>query len=167
MVIPRTYKDGFISLNEKEHDMSNLSKYKNQYQTMVTEYSPKNKVISNSLRAFWVGGSICILGQMIMDVVMNYGMAKDDAATMSSVLLILLSTILTGMNIYDSIGKYGGAGALIPITGFANSMVSSAMEFKTEGYVYGLGAKLFTIAGPVVVFGTIASVVVGIIYYFV
>lgn len=147
--------------------MSNLSKYKGQYQTIVEEYSPKNKVVMNSLRAFWVGGSICILGQIIMDVAMNYGMVKDDAATLSSVLLILLSTVLTGLNIYDNIGKYGGAGALVPITGFANSMVSSAMEFKTEGYVYGLGAKLFTIAGPVVVFGTIASVVVGIIYYFV
>jgi stage V sporulation protein AC len=147
--------------------MSNLSKYKGQYQTIVEEYSPKNKVVMNSLRAFWVGGSICILGQIITDVAMNYGMAKDDAATLSSVLLILLSTVLTGLNIYDNIGKYGGAGALVPITGFANSMVSSAMEFKTEGYVYGLGSKLFTIAGPVVVFGTIASVVVGIIYYFV
>ena len=147
--------------------MANISKYKGQYQTMITEYSPKNRVVINSLRAFWVGGTFCILGQAIMDIAMNYGMPKDEAATLSSVLLILLSTILTALNIYDNIGKYGGAGALVPITGFANSMVSSAMEFKTEGYVYGLGAKLFTIAGPVIVFGTIASVVVGIIYYFV
>ena len=94
------------------------------------------------------------------------GFSEPDAGTLSTITLILLSTILTALNLYDKIGNYAGAGSIIPITGFANSMVSAAMEYKKEGYIFGMGAKLFTVAGPVIVFGTISSVIVGILYYF-
>ncbi len=147
--------------------MANIKQLKSQYQQIVKSHSPKNNVLRNSLRAFWVGGTICIIGQALTNVYMFYGMEREDAKMLMTVTLILLSTILTALNVYDNIGQYAGAGALVPITGFANSMVSSAMEFKKEGYIYGLGAKLFVVAGPVIVFGTIASVVVGIIYYLV
>lgn len=147
--------------------MANVKQLKPQYQDIVKKHSPKNKVVPNSLKAFLTGGIICTLGQGITNLFMNYGLSKDDSTMVTTVVLILLSAILTGLNKYDNIGQFGGAGALIPITGFANSMVSTAMEFKKEGYVYGLGAKLFAIAGPVIVFGTIASVIVGIIYYFI
>lgn len=147
--------------------MANIKQLKNEYPQIVKEHSPKNKVMMNSLKAFLVGGTICTIGQGFTEIYKYYGMSKDDAQMVSTVTLILLSAIFTGFNIYDNIGKFGGAGAAIPITGFANAMVSSAMEFKKEGYVYGMGAKLFTIAGPVIVFGAIASVIAGIIYYFV
>jgi len=147
--------------------MANMKQIKNEYQEIVKMHSPKNKVMKNSLRAFLVGGVICTLGQGLSNLYMYYGMSKDASAMVTTVSLILLSAILTAFNVYDSVGKYGGAGSLIPITGFANSMVSAAMEYKKEGYIYGMGAKLFTIAGPVIVFGTIASVIIGIIYYFV
>ncbi|MDF2878584.1 MAG: stage sporulation protein [Clostridia bacterium] len=147
--------------------MANIKQLKNEYPQIVKEHSPKNKVMINSAKAFLVGGAICTIGQGFTEIYKYYGMAKDDAQMVSTVTLILLSAIFTGFNIYDNIGKFGGAGAAIPITGFANAMVSSAMEFKKEGYVYGMGAKLFTIAGPVIVFGAIASVVAGIIFYFV
>lgn len=147
--------------------MANIKQIKNDYQEIVKAHSPKNKVMKNSLRAFFVGGVICTLGQGLSNLYMYYGMSKDAAGMVTTVSLVLLSAILTAFNVYDNIGKYGGAGSLIPITGFANSMVSAAMEYKKEGYIYGMGAKLFTIAGPVIVFGTIASVIIGIIYYFV
>lgn len=148
--------------------MANVKQLKNQYQDVVKKHSPKNNVLKNSLRAFWVGGAICTFGQGLTNLYMQYGgMPREEAKMLMTVTLILISTILTGFNVYDNIGKYGGAGALVPITGFANSMVSAAMEFKKEGYIYGLGAKLFIIAGPVIVFGTLISVAVGIIYYFV
>lgn len=147
--------------------MANIKQLKNQYQDIVKTHSPKNSVLKNSLKAFVVGGTICILGQGLVNLYMYYGLPKEEAKMVMTVTLILLSTIVTGFNRYDDLGKFGGAGALVPITGFANSMVSSAMEFKKEGYVYGLGAKLFVIAGPVIVFGTIISVIIGIIYYFV
>lgn len=148
--------------------MADVKQLKSKYQDIVKTHSPKNNVLRNSLRAFWVGGVICILGQGLTNFYMSYlGLELEQAKMIMTVTLILISTILTGFNVYDNIGQYGGAGALIPITGFANSMVSSAMEFKKEGYIYGLGAKLFVIAGPVIVFGTIISVIVGIIYYFV
>ena len=147
--------------------MSDIKQLKSQYQKIVDTHSPKNNVLKNSLRAFWVGGAICTFGQGLTDLYKYYGMETDDAKMLTTVSLILISTILTAFNVYDKIGQYGGAGSLIPITGFANSMVSSAMEFKKEGYIYGLGSKLFVVAGPVIVFGTLASVIVGIIYYLV
>lgn len=147
--------------------MSNVNQVKNQYQQIIDKHSPKNKVIVNSIKAFFIGGIICSVGQALIDVYMFFGLSFLEAATLSTDSLILISAVMTAFNIYDNIGKFGGAGALVPITGFANSMVSAGMEYKKEGYIYGLGAKLFTIAGPVIVFGTISSVIIGIIYYFV
>ena len=147
--------------------MANVAKLKKNYQEVVKQHSPKNALFKNCFRAFWVGGAICALGQGLTNLYMYLGMEKIEAGTVTTVTLIFLSTFLTAFNIYDKIGKYAGAGSLVPITGFANSMVSSAMEYKKEGYVYGLGSKLFTIAGPVIVFGVLSSVVVGVIYYFI
>lgn len=147
--------------------MANVKQLKKDYQQIIDAHSPKNKVVSNSIKAFFVGGIICSVGQALIDAYLYLGLSFAEAAMLSTNSLITISAILTALNIYDNIGKFAGAGALIPITGFSNSMVSAGMEYKKEGYVYGLGAKLFTIAGPVIVFGTIASVVIGIIYYFV
>lgn len=147
--------------------MANMNQFKNEYQNIVDQNTPKNKVWSNSIKAFFVGGIICIIGQALINLYMYLGLSFEESATLGTVTLILISAILTAFNVYDNIGKFGGAGALIPITGFANSMVASAMEYKKEGFIYGMGAKLFTIAGPVIIYGTIASVVIGIIYYFV
>ena len=147
--------------------MANMNQVKNEYQTIIDKHSPKNKVIINSLRAFLIGGIICTIGQLLINGFMLLGLSLDEASTLTSDSLIFISAVMTALNIYDEVGKFGGAGALIPITGFSNSMVSAAMEYKKEGYIYGLGAKLFTIAGPVIVFGTISSVIIGIIYYFI
>lgn len=147
--------------------MANVNQLKKDYQQIVDQHSPKNKVYTNCIKAFFVGGIFCTIGQILIDVYMYFGLSFPESATLSTDSMILLSAILTAFNVYDDIGKFGGAGALVPITGFANSMVSAGMEYKKEGYIYGLGAKLFTIAGPVIVFGVISSVVVGIIFYFV
>ena len=147
--------------------MANTNQLKSQYQKIIDEHSPKNKVVGNSIKAFLVGGIICSIGQLLINGYMFFGFSFQESSTLTTDSLILISAIMTAFNIYDNVGKFGGAGALVPITGFANYMVSAAMEYKKEGYVYGLGAKLFTIAGPVIVFGTIASVVIGIIYYFI
>lgn len=146
--------------------MADVSTLKKDYQTVIDKHSPKNEVVKNSFKAFWVGGTICLIGQILTNGFIYIGFSEPDASTLSTVSLILLSTILTAFNVYDKIGNYAGAGSIIPITGFANSMVSAAMEYKAEGYVFGMGAKLFTVAGPVIVFGTISSVIVGILYYF-
>lgn len=146
--------------------MTDVSTLKKDYQTVVDKHSPKNEVLKNSFKAFWVGGTICLIGQLITEGFIYIGFSEPDAGTLSTITLILLSTILTALNLYDKIGNYAVAGSIIPITGFANSMVSAAMEYKKEGYIFGMGAKLFTVAGPVIVFGTISSVIVGILYYF-
>ena len=146
--------------------MADVSTLKKDYQTVVDKHSPKNEVLKNSFKALWVGGTICLIGQLITEGFIYIGFSEPDAGTLSTITLILLSTILTALNLYDKIGNYAGAGSIIPITGFANSMVSAAMEYKKEGYIFGMGAKLFTVAGPVIVFGTISSVIVGILYYF-
>ena len=147
--------------------MNKIDQMKNKYPQMVDKVSPKNNVMRNSIRAFWVGGVICTIGQFIASNLINMGLTKDESAAFTSVILIFIGAALTALNIYDEIGKYGGGGSAIPITGFANSMVSAAVEYKAEGYVFGLGAKMFTIAGPVIVYGVISSTVIGIIYYFI
>lgn len=139
---------------------------KKEYKKYVDKKSPKSKLYINMVKAFLVGGAICTLGQGIMNIYKVIGLPKDDASIMTSVTLILISAILTALNVYDSIAKHGGAGTLVPITGFANSMVASAMEYRSEGFITGLGAKMFTIAGPVIVYGTIASVLAGLVYLF-
>lgn len=136
-----------------------------EYEEFNKKVSPNTKSYQNIPIAFCVGGLICVLGQGLIELYKNMGVANEIAGTLGSVSLVFLSTLLTGFNIYDSIAKYAGAGTLVPITGFANAMASPAMEFKTEGYVLGIGAKLFTIAGPVIVYGLATSFIYGIIIY--
>ncbi len=138
------------------------------YAALVARFTPKSKLLQGCLRAFWVGGAICMLGQAFLDIAMAwFDMTAAAAATMASVALVFLTALFTGIGIFDKLGKYAGAGTVVPITGFANAMVSPAMEYKPEGWVLGTGAKLFTIAGPVLVYGISTSVVVGLLYYFI
>lgn len=136
-----------------------------QYGELVKEMSPKSPVWLDCVKAFCVGGAICALGQVFMNLYGNLGMDERDAGTLTSMTLVALSALLTGLSLYDNIGKHAGAGTLVPITGFANSIAASAVEFKTEGFILGVGAKMFTIAGPVIVYGVSASVVYGLIYW--
>ena len=135
------------------------------YQEYVDQKSPNSPILKNCFNAFWVGGLICSIGQVIMDICKYNGLDTQTSGTVVSIILIGLSALLTGLNIFNKIGKFAGAGSLIPITGFANSIVSPAMEYKSEGYVMGVGGKMFTVAGPVLVFGISASIIVGIIYF--
>jgi len=136
-----------------------------QYNEYVKGKSPNSSTLKDCFLAFIIGGLICTIGQFINIFFTSRGFSVETSSTLTSITLIFIGALLTGLNIYDDIAKYGGGGTIVPITGFANSIVSSAMEFKSEGYVMGLGAKIFTIAGPVIVFGVIASVVCGLIYY--
>lgn len=136
-----------------------------RYKQLVDKFSPKSKLAQGVLRAFWVGGFICCLGQAFMELGRGaLGMNNTAASTFASTMLVALTALLTGLGVFDRIGQYAGAGAFVPISGFANAMVSPAMEFRREGMVLGLGSKLFTIAGPVLVWGISASVLVGILY---
>lgn len=137
---------------------------KKDYQNYVDKKSPNSPILKNCFNAFWVGGLICTLGQIIMNICKTRGLSEEMSGTVVSIILIALSAFLTGLNIFNKIGKFAGAGSLIPITGFANSIVSPAMEYKSEGYVMGVGGKMFTVAGPVLVFGISASIIVGIIF---
>ena len=138
------------------------------YLNYVKGISPKTKQRRSLLRAFWVGGTICCVGQTIRFLLeLIFGLSGDELASYVSMILILLGGLLTGLGVYDRIGKYAGGGSIVPITGFANSVVSPAIEFKTEGYVYGTAAKMFVVAGPIIVFGIASSVLVGLIYYIV
>ena len=133
------------------------------YQAATQKAIPPSKSYKNIPMAFLVGGLLCVLGQAVINLALSFGLEKDMASACGSISLILLSAVLTGLNVYDNIAKHAGAGTLVPITGFANSMVSPAMEFKSEGYILGLGAKMFSIAGPVLVYGISASVIYGLI----
>ena len=137
---------------------------KQEYQKYVEQKSPKSPIIKNCFNAFWVGGLICTIGQIILNICKQRGFDIATSGTIVSILLIGISAFLTGLNLFNKIGKFAGAGSLIPITGFANSIVSPAMEYKSEGYVMGVGGKMFTVAGPVLVFGISASILVGIVY---
>ena len=134
-----------------------------EYSEYVNKKSPNSPILKNCFNAFWVGGLICSIGQIIMDFCMYKGMDNTSASTVVSISLIAISAILTSLNLFNRIGKFAGAGSLVPITGFANSIVSPAIEYKSEGYVMGVGGKMFTVAGPVLVFGISASVIIGII----
>lgn len=139
-----------------------------KYNDLVTKVSPKSPIIKDTCFAFLIGGTICTIGQVLYKIYYEaVKLSVTDAKTYVSITLIFLSALLTGIGIYDKIAKIGGAGTLVPITGFANAMVSPALEFKAEGFVLGLGTKIFAIAGPVIVYGTTASVIYGIIYYFI
>ena len=136
-----------------------------QYNAMVKEMSPKSPLGRDCRNAFVIGGLICAIGQFFINTYVNFGMEKQDASTAASMTLVVISAILTGLSLYDNIAKHAGAGTLVPITGFANSIAAPAVEFKTEGFILGIGAKMFTIAGPVIVYGVSASVVYGLIYW--
>lgn len=139
-----------------------------EYKELIARLTPKSKVGQGCLRAFWVGGLICVLGQTLIDFGMSaWRLTQAQAGTLASIVLVFLTAALTGVGVFDRIAKYAGAGTVVPITGFANAMVSPAMEFRPEGFVLGTGAKLFTIAGPVLVYGISASVLVGLAYYFI
>ena len=136
-----------------------------EYQKLAESYAPKSPMGKDCFHAFWIGGLICVLGQLAINGYMALGMEKTNASTAASMSLVALSALLTGLSLYDDIAKVAGAGTLVPITGFANSISAPAVEFKTEGFILGVGAKMFTIAGPVIVYGVSASVVYGIIYW--
>ena len=136
-----------------------------QYSRLVKEKSPNSPLLRDCAYAFAVGGIICTLGQILLNQFTGMGLSKQDAASWVSISLVALSALLTGLSFYDDIAKYGGAGTLVPIMGFANAVAAPAVEFQTEGFILGVGAKMFTIAGPVIVYGLSASVVYGFIYW--
>ncbi len=137
---------------------------KKDYQNYVEQKSPNSPIFKNCFNAFWVGGLICSIGQIIFEYCKYRGLETQMSNTVVSISLIFLSALLTALNIFNKIGKFAGAGSLVPITGFANSIVSPSIEYKSEGYVMGVGAKMFTVAGPVLVYGISASILVGILY---
>ena len=137
---------------------------KQEYLDYVDKKSPNSPIFKNCFNAFWVGGLICSIGQIIFDFCKYKGMEDTACSTVVSIVLIGIAALLTSLNIFNKIGKFAGAGSLVPITGFANSIVSPAIEYKSEGFVMGVGGKMFTVAGPVLVFGISASILVGIIY---
>ena len=138
---------------------------KEEYGKLVDRYAPKSKCLKNCANAFWVGGLICVIGQLLLNGFSALGLDEKLSGAAVAVCLVALSAILTGFAVYDDIAKLAGAGTLVPITGFANAVVAPAIEFKTEGFVTGLAVKMFTIAGPVLVYGTAASVLYGLILW--
>ena len=143
----------------------NINKTDDQYKDYVEEKAKKSPIFKDVLLAFISGGVICIIGQIIMNIFLYYNVEKESAAAFTSIILIFIGAFLTSINVYSTIGKYCGAGSAIPITGFSNSIVSPAIEFKTEGRILGLGANMFKIAGPVLIYGISTSVIVGFIYW--
>lgn len=138
---------------------------KHEYQDMVKEKSPGSHIVKDLFAAFITGGAICSVGQIVMLIFENFGADTQTRTSATSIIMIFLGAFLTGINVYDDIATFGGAGASVPITGFSNSIVAPAMEYKKEGYVMGLGAKMFLIAGPVLVYGIFASVIAGLVYF--
>ena len=136
---------------------------KQEYQKFVQDRAESSPIVKDCLLAFAIGGGICVAGQAIMDGWTAMGLDKTDAGTATSICLVLLSVLLTGLNLYNKLARYGGAGTLVPITGFANAVASPAIDFKSEGLVTGMAAKMFTVAGPVIVFGVAASVIYGVV----
>lgn len=136
-----------------------------EYQNLTKSMTPKPNALRNSMRAFLVGGLICTIGQLIINGLVLAGLERTEASSAATAILILAGAFLTGLGIYDELGKFAGAGSIVPVTGFSNSIVAPALEFKREGYVMGVGARLFTVAGPVLVYGITASIVIGVIHY--
>ena len=139
---------------------------KQEYQKYVQDRAKSSPVVKNCALAFAIGGAICVLGQAVMDGWMAMGLEKTDAGTATSICMVFLSVLLMGLNLYNKLGRYGGAGTLVPITGFANAVASPAIDFKSEGLITGMASKMFTVAGPVIVFGVAASVIYGVILMF-
>lgn len=139
-----------------------------EFQQSIKQSAPKPPIVKNVLWAFVVGGAICVIGQIVQEYfISSWGFTEKEAGAPTALVMVFLGSFFTGLGIYDELGKYAGAGSIVPITGFANSIVAPAMEFKREGYVFGVGAKMFVIAGPVIVYGTAAAVVIGLIRYFI
>lgn len=147
--------------------MDTSKKAQQEYDKMVKKASPNSPIVMDCIKAFLSGGLICTMGQVLLNLYTGNGISKDDAGIWVSITLIGLSAVLTALGIYEKLGKFCGAGTIVPITGFANSVVSPAIEFKKEGMVFGMAAKMFIVAGPVIVYGTLTSMLVGLIYYFV
>lgn len=154
----------FIMKNQKLSPQQ--QKRNEEYNKYVKQITPTRNTWINMFKAFLMGGAICLIGQIIVNVAMNsFGLEKEDAATWCSLLLILSSVVLTSLNLYPSLANWGGAGALVPITGFANGVAASAIEFQKEGQVFGIGCQIFRIAGPVILYGIFSSWVLGLIYW--
>lgn len=147
--------------------MANSEQLKKQkeYEKYVKRVTPVHSLPLNMIKAFFTGGLICMSGQFLLNTARSLGADKEEAGSWCSLILILISVILTGLNLYSKIGKFGGAGGLVPITGFANSVAASAIEFQAEGQIFGIGCKIFTIAGPVILYGILSSWLVGCVYY--
>lgn len=142
-----------------------MKQTKETYKKIVDDYTPKNKIFRNCILAFIFGGAICCFGELIKNILVNYNFEVDDAKAMTLVILIGLTALFTGIGVYDKIAKYGGAGMIVPITGFANSVVAPTLEFKKEGFILGSASKIFTLAGPVLLYGYSSSMLVGLISY--
>ena len=136
-----------------------------EYDKLVKDMMPKSPILKDCFNAFWIGGLICVIGQLFINLYTALGMEEKDASGAASMSLVVIAAFLTGIGVFDDIAKHAGAGTMVPITGFANSIAAPAIEFKTEGFILGVGAKMFTIAGPVIVYGVSASVVYGLIYW--
>lgn len=145
--------------NAKEKDIAQ------RYKDMVDKTNPPSSLLKDCIFAFLVGGLICDVGQLVMNFFLSLGVSQEDVGSYVASIMVFLGALFTGLGLYDNLGKFAGAGSIVPITGFANSIVSPAMEFKKEGYVFGVGSKMFVIAGPVLVFGISASIIVGLLYY--
>ena len=158
-------KNGDDSEQSESSGMMGDQMSSQEYTQYVKQITPTHNTVLNVVKAFIVGGIICTIGQAIMNWLMSLGVEKEAAGTWTSIVLVGIAILLTGFNLFNSIVKFGGAGALVPITGFANSMVSPAIEYKKEGWVFGVGCKIFTIAGPVILYGVVTSWVVGVVYY--
>lgn len=150
------------------YEMTGLNRqnYNKNYIAYVNSFDPPTHHFKNCFRAFMVGGLVCCIGQALREVLSAFGLYGDELASAVSIALIFMGCLLTGLGVYDRIGRYAGAGSIVPITGFANSVASPAMEFKTEGLVYGLAAKMFVVAGPIIVYGVLGGTIVGLIYLF-
>lgn len=157
-----------VEVNELEQQLKTERELYEQkeYQDLIKKVKPKVPVVRNAVGAFLVGGTICLIGQVVLTAFLNSGLPQKAAIGATAAVMIFAGALLTGLGIYDVIAKFAGAGSIVPITGFANSIVAPALEFKNEGYVLGLSSKMFVIAGPVLAYGFIASVAIGLIYYF-
>ena len=153
------------SRNEIARNEMEKKKKEQRYESYVKQKTPVHKLLPDLAKAFLVGGIICTVGQCIYNFCQFQNLSKDECSGWTSMLLVLISVVLTGINVYPSIAKWGGAGALVPITGFANSVASPAIEYKKEGQVFGIGCKIFTIAGPVILYGVFTSWVLGLLYW--
>lgn len=153
------------SLMDKALNAEDKTIKENAYSAYIKNVTPTKNLALNMTKAFIVGGLICTFGQLITNILKDYNLNKDDVSAYTNIILILLAVIFTGLGLYSKLGEFSGAGSLVPITGFANSVAASAVEFKKEGQVFGIGCKIFTIAGPVILYGIFSSWILGLIYF--